>query len=126
MPLTINLSGNGAQAAFKEFDGPNGTGNVVPPVGLVVFSSDNTAVATVDQTGKITPVAAGTANISAVDQGNTLTAKDILTVTDTAVSATLTLATLKREGETPSFCQIQWTLNNESIVLRLLKEQHDV
>ena len=94
MPLTINLSGNGAQAAFKEFDGPNGTGNVVPPVGLVVFSSDNTAVATVDQTGKITPVAAGTANISAVDQGNTLTAKDILTVTDTAVSATLTLAAL--------------------------------
>jgi hypothetical protein len=98
MPATIVVGGNGAQAAFVEWDGPNGTGNKVSPVGNVLFSSDNAAVATVDSTGKVTAVAAGTCNISGLDQGNNLTASDSLTVTAAgpgpAVSATLTLQAL--------------------------------
>jgi len=95
MPLSIALNSNGAQATFTEFDGPNGTGNQVPPVGAVTFSSSATNIATVDPaSGKVTPIAAGTATITGTDAGNSLTASDTLTVTDTAVSATLTLAAL--------------------------------
>ena len=89
MPATIHVNGNGAKFTFTEFDGPNGTGNVVPPVGVVAYASDNAAVATVDATGNVTAVGAGTANISGTDPGNSLTASDVLTVTaDVAVSAT--------------------------------------
>jgi Big-like domain-containing protein len=92
MPATIHIDGNGAKAVFTEFDQPGGTGNQVPPIGPVVFSSDNPAVATVDQNGNVAAVAAGTANISAIDQGNDLTASDAITVTaDVAVSATMVL-----------------------------------
>lgn len=95
MPATIHVSGNGAQATFTEFDGPNGTGNVVPPVGPVVFSSSDPTIATVDPGGKCTAVAPGSVTITGTDQGNTLTASDTLTVTAaTAVSATLSLQAL--------------------------------
>ena len=99
MPATIQI-GKQAQAAFTEFDGPNGTGNPVKPVGNVIFESDNTAVATVDpSTGVATGVSGGTANISGLDQGNNLSASDVLTVQaapppPTAQSATLTLQAL--------------------------------
>jgi uncharacterized protein YjdB len=92
VPATIHVNGNGAVAVFTEFDMPGGTGNVVPPIGPVTFASDNTAVATVDSNGNCAAVAPGTANISATDAGNSLTASDVLTVTAApAVSATLVL-----------------------------------
>ena len=92
MPATIHVNGNGAVAAFTEFDGAAGTGNMVPPIGPVTFASDNTAVATVDANGNVAAISAGTANISATDAGNSLTASDVLTVTAApAVSATLVL-----------------------------------
>jgi hypothetical protein len=95
MPATIHVNGQGAQATFLEFDGPNGTGNQVPAIGPVMFASDNQSVATVDSSGKVTAVSAGTANISGTDQGNSLTASDVLTVTAaTAQSATLSLTAL--------------------------------
>jgi hypothetical protein len=81
MPATIVVGGAGAVARFEEFKGPNGTGNPVPPVGPVVFASDSPAVATVDSNGNVSAVAPGTANISGLDQGNSLTASDVLTVT---------------------------------------------
>ena len=92
VPATIHVNGNGATAAFTEFDMPGGTGDTVPPIGPVVFASDNTAVATVDNSGNCAAVGAGTCNISATDQGNGLVASDVLTVVaGTAVSATLVL-----------------------------------
>jgi uncharacterized protein YjdB len=99
MPLTIGLNGNGATASFQEFDGPNGTGNPVPPTGAVSFASDNTAVATVDpSSGAIKAVGVGTCNISGTDAGNSLSASDALTVTDQAVSAVLTLTANAPQG----------------------------
>lgn len=95
MPATIVVGGNGARALFEEFSGPSGTGVVVPPIGPVVYASDAPSVATVDASGNVVAVAAGTANISALDQGNGLTASDALTVTAApppkAASATLSL-----------------------------------
>ena len=90
MPATVQV-GKTASAVFTEFDAQ---GNKVPPVGAVTFASDFTAVATVDpSSGVATGVSIGTANISAVDAGDNLTASDVLTVVDTATSATLVLTT---------------------------------
>lgn len=95
MPATIQLNGSGFSAAppaFLEFDGPNGTGNQVAPIGPLSYASDNSAVATVDpNTGAGTAVSVGSANITVTDTGNGLSASDVITVTDTAVSATLNL-----------------------------------
>ena len=91
MPKTIAPGGT-ATSLFQEWTGPNGTGTVVPNAGPIAYSSDNTAVATVDPaTGIATGVADGTANISGKDSVNNLTASDVLTVQSPAVSATLTL-----------------------------------
>ena len=92
MPLTVHVNDKPGVAVYQEFDGPNGTGNKVPPTGTVAYASDNPAVATVDPTsGQLAYVGAGTANISASDGGN-LPASDVLTVTAAAaVSSTLTL-----------------------------------
>jgi hypothetical protein len=55
----------------------------IQPKGPVVYASDNTAVATVDpNTGIATMVGPGTANVSALDQGNGLT--DTVTFTVSA------------------------------------------
>jgi hypothetical protein len=92
MPLTVHLSDKPGTAHYQEFDGPNGTGNKVPPTQAVGYMSDNVTVATVDvATGQLAYVGEGVAVISASDGGN-LPASDTLTVTaNVAVSATLTL-----------------------------------
>lgn len=95
MPATI-LVGATATSLFQEWTGPNGTGTVVPNAGTIAYTSDNTAVATVDPaSGIATGVSAGTANITGTDGANNLTASDVLTVNapppPPAVSATLTL-----------------------------------
>lgn len=52
----------------------NATTPSIPPIGPLVYASDNTAAVTVDATsGVATMVAAGTANVSVIDQGNNLT-----------------------------------------------------
>lgn len=92
MPATL-APGKTAVAVLHEFDGLNGTGNEVAPIGPVSYTSSDTTVATVDpSSGLVTAVAAGTATITGTDAGNGLTASD--TVSDTAVvaqSATLVL-----------------------------------
>jgi hypothetical protein len=92
MPLTVHLNDKPGTAKYQEFDGLAGTGNKVPPTGVVAYASDTPTVATVDPvTGALVYVSAGTAKISASDGGN-LPASDVLTVVaSVAVSATLTL-----------------------------------
>jgi len=93
MPATINVGGT-ATAAYREFDGPNGTGNEVPAAQAPTFSSSDESVATVDANGLVTGVAAGSATITGSDAANGLSASDSLTVQatqPTAQSATLTL-----------------------------------
>lgn len=97
MPLTVKMGDKPGGAVFQEFDGPNGTGNKVAPLGPVVFSSDNPAVATIDPaTGAFAYISPGVANMTGKDTGpGGLSASDALTVLPATppppVSATLTL-----------------------------------
>ena len=92
MPLTVHVNDVPGVAIYQEFDGPNGTGNMVPPTGTVAYKSDNPSVATVDATtGQLAYLSAGDTTISADDSGN-LPASDLLTVVaSVAVSSTMTL-----------------------------------
>lgn len=92
MPLTVHVNDVPGKAIYQEFDGPNGTGNKVPPTGTVTYSSSDPTVATVDPiTGALAYLKAGSTVISASDAGN-LPASDTLTVTAApAASSTLTL-----------------------------------
>ena len=95
MPASIIIGGT-ANSLFQEWTGPSGTGTVVPNAGAITYTSDNTAVATVDpSSGVATGVGEGTANITGIDQVNNLAASDVLTVTvpppPPAQSATLQL-----------------------------------
>lgn len=103
MPLSVALnspvpSATIAPPAFLEFDGPNGSGNQVAPVGPLSYSSASTNIASVDANGNVTQLAVGTAILTTTDTGNGLTASDTLTVIDTAVSATLNIAALPAAG----------------------------
>ena len=74
MPATFQIGVNTSAVAVLT-EQPN------PPVGPITYASDNPAVATIDpNSGVITVVAAGVANISGTDNGNGVTASDSLTV----------------------------------------------
>jgi hypothetical protein len=89
-PMTSLRVGQTANPNYQEWDGPNGTGNPLPPAGPVTYASDAPSVATVDQnSGVVTAVAVGTANITADDSTDDLSATAQITVVDQAVSATL-------------------------------------
>jgi hypothetical protein len=80
--VTVHINDPAGSFAFTEFDGPGGTGNKVPAIGPVIFSSDNVAVCAVDQgSGKPTYVGAGTCTITATDQGNGISDAIAFTVT---------------------------------------------
>ena len=87
MPATIIVGGHGAKFAFTEFSGPNGTGIVVAPIGIVQYATSDPLIGLVDASGNVTAVGAGTCNIVGKDPGNSLTAFDILTVQASAVVA---------------------------------------
>lgn len=60
----------------------NPTTPSIQPIGPLVYASDNSAMVSVDpNTGIATLVAAGTANVSVIDQGNSLTDTVAFTVT---------------------------------------------
>jgi len=93
MPLKAHVNDKPGIASYQEFDGPNGSGNKVPPTGTVTFTSSDPTVATVDSsTGQLVYLAIGTTTISGVDSGTGLSATDDLTlIASVAVSAVLTL-----------------------------------
>jgi uncharacterized protein YjdB len=76
-PLTANLiaGGDTLQLAAATLD-QNGT----LMIATITWSSDNTAVATVDAKGVVTPVGAGTANITATNGVVNSTAPSVITV----------------------------------------------
>ena len=107
MPLTVSLSSPvpsctidtlAGAVAFLEFDGLNGTGNQVPPIGPFTYATSPASIATVDANGNVSQIAVGTCTCTTTDTGNGLTASDTLTVIDTAVSATLNIQPLPAAG----------------------------
>ncbi|MGC2658836.1 MAG: hypothetical protein WA324_12835 [Bryobacteraceae bacterium] len=106
MPLTVQLNAPvpsctidtlpGA-VAFLEFDGPNGTGGQVAPIGPLTYATADATTATVDANGNVTQLKAGTVVLTTSDS-NGLTASDTLTIVDTAVSATLNIQPLPAAG----------------------------
>jgi hypothetical protein len=86
------LSGAPGNTATPTFTEAAADGTSVAPIGPVIYASDNTAVATVDAAGIMTLVAGGSANVSALDQGNGLS--DSVAVTVTAVVPVATSASL--------------------------------
>ena len=101
-PVTVQLGLSGGVSNFVE--SVKATGVIVPAIGPVVYASDTPAVATIDpNTGVWVPVAVGTANLSALDQGNGLTDTVALSViaapppvADTAVLTLVPNATKRR------------------------------
>jgi len=90
MPATIQVGGHGATFVFTEFTGPNGTGSVINPVGVVSYATSNPGVGTVDASGNVSAVGAGTCNIVGTDPGNGLTASDVPTVVAAATAQSAT------------------------------------
>lgn len=81
MDVTVRQSDKPLRAALVEFDGPNGTGNVIPAVGVSSFSSSDPTVATVDAlTGALAYQKAGVTVITGTNPGNGISASGTLTV----------------------------------------------
>ena len=80
-PLTVSLTAGGATQQLSAGTLDQNGANIDA---ALTWSSDNTAVATVDNTGLITPVNAGTANITASSGSVTSTAPSVITVTASA------------------------------------------
>jgi Bacterial Ig-like domain (group 2) len=98
MPLSVPVGATGVVLAVVEKDA---NGNIVSSAAPLTYASDNTAVATVDSNGNVTPLSAGTANISSTDPGVTppLTASDSLTVTGAGAGAPVSMtATLQQNA----------------------------
>lgn len=91
MDIKVHVSDTPKTAMAHEWTGPNGTGVEVPPIGAITWTSDNPAAVTVNPTsGLLAYVAAGVANISFTDAGNSITGTGQVTVVaDVAVSGTV-------------------------------------
>jgi hypothetical protein len=91
MDITVHINDKPLKAALVEFDGASGTGDVVPAIGVLAYTSSDPTVATVDAaTGQLAYLKPGFTTISGTDPGNSMTATGILTVSaGLAVSAQL-------------------------------------
>jgi uncharacterized protein YjdB len=91
MDITVHINDKPLTAALVEFDGPDGTGNVVAASAAPSYTSSDPTVATVDAaTGQLAYLKVGTTTIAGLDSGNAMTASGVLTVgAGLPVSATL-------------------------------------
>lgn len=81
MDVTVHRNDKPLRAALVEFDGPDGTGNVLPAIGATAYTSSDTSVATVDSvSGALAYLKAGTTTITGTNPGNGISASGILTV----------------------------------------------
>jgi uncharacterized protein YjdB len=100
--LSLSTTSTAATANAATLTGVRG---VTAPSGSVTYSSDKTSVATVDSTGKVTPVSAGTATITASYAGDSnYTAATSVTTTVTVTSAPAFTYKLPDTGITASQC----------------------
>jgi hypothetical protein len=77
-PVTLTVGAGAVQAQVQEFL----NASPEPDTGPIAFSSDTPSVATVDPvSGLVTPVAPGTANITATDSTNVPALSDTVAVT---------------------------------------------
>jgi hypothetical protein len=97
------VTGTAGQVYDPSIVESNPTTPSIQPIGPLAFASDNVAAVTVDAvSGIATLVAAGTANVSVIDQGNGLTDTVAFTVTAapppvaTALALAYTLAVAQR------------------------------
>jgi uncharacterized protein YjdB len=81
--LTIGATQQVTAAGLDQF-------NAAFPLAATTYASDNTAVATVDATGLVTAISAGTANITALDSGITSN-PSVITVTAALLPVTVTV-----------------------------------
>lgn len=101
MPAKLQV-GRTASSVFTEFDGPNGTGNVVQPSGPISFVSDHPEIATVDSSGKVTAVAA---NADGSDATATITASDSASQNKVSASDTVTVSAAAPPPPPPGVAQ---------------------
>jgi hypothetical protein len=90
----------------------------------VTFASDNEKVATVDAKGLVKAVAEGTANISAKVGG--LTAKCVVTVSNSAPSVTLTIKTPTLTIERGKTAQIDYTVTPADTPITFTSDKTDI
>ena len=91
LSLTVGATQQLTASGFDQF-------GVAFPLAATTWSSDNMAVATVDATGLVTTLSAGTANITATDSG--ISATSIVTVTNPAPAPILTTLTISPLAQT--------------------------
>lgn len=90
----------------------------------VTFTSDNEKVATVNDKGLVTAVAEGTANITA-SVGN-LTAKSVVTVSNSAPDVTLTVKTPTLTIEKGKTAQIDYTVTPADTPVTFTSDKTDI
>jgi hypothetical protein len=98
MNVTVHLNDAPLAAVQVEFDGPGGTGNIVPNIGPTSYTSSDPTVATVDPvTGNLAYLKAGVTTITGVNAGNGLTSSGTLTI----ISGLALSAELEFVNQTP-------------------------
>lgn len=81
MDVTVHLNDVALVAQQVEFDGPNGTGNIVANIGPTSYTSADPTIATVDPvSGQLKYLKAGTVAISGLNAGNQLSSVGNLTI----------------------------------------------
>jgi hypothetical protein len=98
MNVTVHLNDAPLAAVQVEFDGPGGTGNIVPNIGPTSYTSSDPTVATVDPvTGNLAYIKQGTVTITGLNAGNGLTSSGTLTI----ISGLALSAELEFVSQTP-------------------------
>jgi hypothetical protein len=90
MDVSVKQTDAPLRAALVEFDGPNGTGNIVPGIGPTSFTSADPTVATVDPVlGSLVYLKAGQTLITGKNSGNGQTASGTLTIISGAAQSSV-------------------------------------
>jgi hypothetical protein len=99
MDVQVHVNDAPLKAVLVEFDGPNGTGNIVPGTGPTSYTSSDPTIATIDpSSGNLVYLKAGVTTITGLNSGNGQTASGVLTV----ISGVAQSAVLQFQAQTPA------------------------